>query len=212
MIRHILFDLDGTLYSQQEDLQDFFTKRLREFTSSWLGLPWEECEPLWRDALKRYGTTLEWLIKEKGFSNPDAFFAHVHPENEADFLPYDPELRGFLEKLNLPCSILTNSPGFHAERIIKKLKLEGLFQHVFAIDSSGLGGKPDPSAYYRALDAFGLKPEEMLFIDDVPRYAEGYVKIGGIGILLDEKDTHKDYPHWRIKSIREIIQFMDNAC
>ena len=209
MIRHILFDLDGTLYSLQEGLQEFFTKRLQEFTSSWLALPWEECEPLWKDAMKRHGTTLEWLIREKGFTNIDAFFAHVHPENEADFLPYNPELRGFLEKLALPYSILTNSPGFHAERIIKKLDLEGLFQQVFAIDKSGLGGKPDPSSYRRALDTFGLKPNEMLFIDDVPRYAEGYVKIGGRGILLDETGKYKDYPHEKIQSLKELPRLID---
>ena len=209
MIRHILFDLDGTLYSLKEGLQEFFSRRLREYASSWLEISWEECEPLWKDAMKRHGTTLEWLINDYGYTDTEAFFAYVHPENEAEFLPYDPQLRGFLEKLPLPCSILTNSPGFHAERIIKKLDLEGIFQKVFAIDPSGLGGKPHPSSYKRALDAFELKPEEMLFIDDVPRYVEGYLKTGGRALLLDETDTHRDYPHERIKNLKEITRFLE---
>ena len=208
MIKHILFDLDGTLYSMKGGMDMFFRKQLREFTSSWLGISWEECEPLWKEAMKYYGTTLEWLVQEKGYTDTEAFFTFVHPENEVDFVPDDPELRGLIESFQVPCSILTNSPIFHAERIIKKLNLEGLFQKVYAMNVSGLGGKPHPSSYQQALDAFSLSPKEMLFIDDLPRYVDGYLKIGGMGLLFDEMDKYKDYPHDRINNLRELINFL----
>ena len=210
MIKHILFDLDGTLYSMKGGMDDFFRMRLWGFTSSWLGISLDEYKILWKEAMKVYGTTLEWLIKEKGFKDTEAFFAHVHPESEIEFLPYDPELRGFLENLPVPCSILTNSPIFHAERVIKQLNLEGVFRQVYAIDDSGLGGKPHPSSYRRALDDFGLKPKEMLYIDDLPRYVEGYINIGGRGLLFDEMDKYKDSPYDRILDIREIVKFLEN--
>ena len=209
MIRHIIFDLDNTLYSVRWGLDDFFIVRLREFVSSWLGMPWIECEPLWKEKMKLYGTTLEWLVSEKGFTAIDEYFAYLHPENEADSLPPDPELRRFLESLPLPCSILTNSPGFHAERIIKKLGLEGLFQRVFAIENFGLKGKPHASAFQMVLNFFDIKPEEALFVDDIPRYVNGYLVMGGKGILLDERDIHKNYPHERIKDIKELTRFLN---
>jgi putative hydrolase of the HAD superfamily len=208
MIRHILFDLDNTLYSVNKGLEDFFIQRIRAYTSSWLGIPWEECEPFWKEALKKYGTTLEWLCVEKGFTNTDDYFAHMHPEDEADSLSADPELRQFLESLPCPCSILTNSPGFHAERVIKKLELEGIFQHQFDIQSNGLKGKPHASAYQTALDTIGLGPNEVLFVDDIPRYVNGYVVIGGKGLLLDENDIHKNYPHEKIGNLSELTRFL----
>ena len=210
MIKHILFDLDNTLYSVNKGLEDFFVQRIQEYVSRWLGLPWEECEPLWKEALnvKRYGTTLEWLCTEKGFTDVDDYFVTMHPENEADSLSPDPELRQFILDLPCPSSILTNSPDFHAERILKKIELEGIFQHQFDIKSNGLKGKPHASSYQNALDVIGLKPEEVLFIDDIPRYVSGYLAIGGKGLLLDENDERKNYPYEKIRNLREITRFL----
>jgi putative hydrolase of the HAD superfamily len=209
MIQHILFDLDNTLYSINCGIEDIFLRRLKEYTSSWLGITWEECEPIWRAGLKSYGTTLEWLIEEKGFNAKDEYYAYIHPENEADTMKADPELRRFIEGLPCRSSILTNSPLFHAERIIKKLELEGVFQYVFSIEENGLKGKPHASFFYRALDCLGLKSGEALFIDDIPRYVEGYIAIGGKGLLLDERDKYTWYANQRIKDLTELSKFLE---
>ena len=209
MIHHILFDLDSTLYSQSYGLEENFAERLKEYVSKYLGLPQEECEALRREALKKFGTTLEWLIFEKGFTNVDSYYVHVHPENEADSLPPDPDLRHFLMNLPCPCSVLTNSPFFHAERIINKLELNGVFRRVFSMEDFNHRGKPNASAYNKALNALCLSPNEVLFIDDIPRYVKGYIDIGGKGILLDETDSHKNYPNVKIKDIKEIIRFLN---
>ena len=168
MIRHILFDLDSTLYSSRYGLEKYFFSRLKEYTALWLGLPMEESERLREPGYLRHGTTLAWLCTEMGFTRVDEYMAYVHPENEADCLPPDPELRCFLESLPYPCSILTNSPLFHAERILKKLGLEGVFKHIFDITYNQGKGKPNASAYQKPLDALGLPIEEVLFVDDLP--------------------------------------------
>jgi len=159
--------------------------------------------------MKLYGTTLEWLVTEKGFTEVEEYFAFIHPENEADSLPPDQELRHFLEGLPCGCSVLTNAPLVHADRIIRKLEFEGVFKQIITIESHGLRGKPHASAYYRALDALGLKPEEALFVDDIPRYVNGYIDIGGKGILIDEDDLHQNYPHEKIRSLCELTRFLD---
>ena len=200
--------MDNTLYSADYGLEDRFLERIGEFTSSFLGMGREESESLRREAITRYGTTLEWLIAEKGFTDIDNYFACMHPEGEADCLAPNPELRQFLLDLPCPCSVLTNSPCFHAERIIKKLGLEGVFRHIFHIESNGLRGKPHGSAFMAALDTLGLKVEEALFIDDTPRYVNGYILMGGKGILLDENDVYKNYPYEKIRDLRELTQFL----
>jgi 2-haloacid dehalogenase len=44
--------------------------------------------------------------------------------------------------------------------------------------------KPDPALYYRALDRFGLKPGEALFVDDRAINAEGAEAVGMHGHLF----------------------------
>ena len=158
--------------------------------------------------MDNYGTTLEWLMAEKGFTAVDEYMECLHPENEADILPPHPELRQFLENLPCPCSILTNSPGFHADRVIKKMELEGIFHQVFDITGNGFKGKPHESAFRRTLDALELEPEETLFIDDNPNYVKGFIDLGGRGLLLDENDAHGDFPHGRIKNLTELTRFL----
>ena len=209
MIRHILFDLDSTLYSVRYGLEEKMRHRIQEFVIPWLDLPREEAMRQWKDGFKRCGTTIEWLTSEKGFTAVDDYHAYTHPFDEAEPLLPDPQLRSFLENLPCPCSILTNSPDFHADRVIKKLELEGIFQQIFDIKYNNHMGKPHASAFYRALEVLGLQPEEVLFVDDLPRYVEGYLAIGGRGILLDELDAHTDYPHQRIKSLYELTRFFD---
>jgi len=194
MIKHILFDLDSTLYSSSYGLEDNMVALMRQFLARYLCTSVEQAMVARGKTIGRYGTTLEWLMAEKGFTDIDEYMHALHPE-----------LRRFLESLPCPCSILTNSPGFHAERIIKKMELEGIFRHVFDIESNGYRGKPHPAAYHRALEAIGRAPDEVLFIDDRRQYAEGFLAIGGNALLFDEEDAHGDYPHGRIKDLKELV-------
>jgi len=209
MIQHILFDLDCTLYSVSYGLEEKVFARMMQYVARYLDISVEQARAERNKQNNRYGTTLEWLMAEKKFSAIDDYLVSVHPEDEADTLRPDPELRHFLKSLPCPCSILTNSPGFHAVRIVKKLELEGVFYKIFDIEGNRMRGKPHASSFHRALDTLGLKPEEVLFVDDVPRYVEGYLAIGGRGLLLDERNAHADYPHERIKDIQELARFLN---
>ena len=208
MIKHILFDLDNTLYSVRYGLEEETTLRVREFVQKYLGFPYKEIKQLWEDGYERHGTTIGWLVSEKGLKDFDSYYECLHPENEADSLSPDPALRKFLESLPCPFSILTNAPLFHAKRILEKLELEGIFYKIFDIVFCEMKGKPYASAYGKVLDFLELKPEEVLFIDDIPRNVEAYLKLGGTGVLLDETGIHNDYQKKRIKSLWELLQFL----
>ncbi|MDR1100699.1 MAG: HAD-IA family hydrolase [Treponema sp.] len=204
MIQYILFDLDNTLYSARYGLEDNVHRRIRDFLAAYLGVSPEEAWQQRAERLHDYGTTLEWLSFERGFTDIEAYFALVHPEDEADALPPDPALRAFLESLPQAKAILTNSPREHADRIIGKLGLSGLFTHIFDIRSNGLKGKPHAEAFFRAFEDMGSSPEETLFIDDTPAYVEGCRALGGKGVLLDEYDAWPDYRYPKIRDLREL--------
>ena len=209
MIKYLLFDLDNTLYSPNYGLEENVGKRIREYIAQFLKRPIEEAWEQRRLSAPNYGTALEWLIAEKNFTDPEDYLSAVHPPDEADTLPPNPALKSFLEGLALPKAILTNSPCEHADLILRKLGITGLFTHIFDIRlNNNYIGKPSAQVYRKALDILGVSIDEVLFIDDFPPYAKGFIDIGGKALLIDENNIHPDYPHPRIKSLVELTEFI----
>ncbi|MDR0553715.1 MAG: HAD-IA family hydrolase [Treponema sp.] len=208
MLKYLLFDLDNTLYSARYGLEDAVSRRILAFLTRYLGVPAPEAARERRIALKKHGTTLEWLMAEKGFTGVDAYYAEIHPEGEASALEPDPALRDFLEGVPLPKAILTNAPLEHAVRILDKLRVRDCFTHIFDMRRNNFVGKPAPETFRRVLDALGVTPAETLFVDDYPFYVDGYRALGGQGVLFDEKNAHPDYPPPRIGDLRELGGFL----
>ena len=158
---------------------------------------------------RQYGTCLEWLMGEKGFTDVETFLATVHPQGEADSLVPDPELRAFLAGIPIPKAILTNSPREHADVVLDKLNLSDLFTHIFDIRQCNFMGKPRREVFDHALQILGLNASEVLFIDDHPLYAEGFIAMGGKALLLDENDIHTNRALPRIRELKEIIRYIE---
>lgn len=186
MIRHLLLDLDNTLYPASGGMDAGITRRMMEFVSAFLGVPFEEGARRRSSRLGAYGTTLEWLKAEYNLTDEAAYFEAVHPESELTELTPDPELRKYLLSLGLPMTLLTNAPMAHAQRLLKFLNIEDIFLGVFDLTFHKGVGKPHPDCFISTLKAVGFTIEESLFVDDHPKYVRGYKAIGGQAVIVDE--------------------------
>lgn len=208
-IRYLLFDLDQTLYPASAGLLAEVDRRITAYTASFLGVDLAKAALLRKGLYNEHGTTLKGLIAEHGFDKVDDYLAMVHPENVGDFLSPDPGLDGMLARLPQGKSILTNSPGDHAERVLAVLGIRRRFDHVFDIKYNGYTGKPAPSCYRNAVKAVGGKIGEVLFLDDSIPYLTAFRDLGGQALLVAEdgcggRDTRglpwirtvKDLPAW----------------
>ncbi len=211
MIRHLLFDLDNTLYPSSAPINANITKRMTGFVANYLQVEPEEAAERRQEGLKHFGTTLEWLTGEHGLTaeGREQFFAAVHPPEEKTEVPLDENLRPFLLSLNMPMSLLTNAPYEHAERILKRLKVLDLFKVICDLRSNGLQGKPAPAAYLRPIEQAGFTVEETLFIDDYVKYIKGYSELGGKAILVDQNNKHSAQPYLRINSIYQLPELLE---
>ena len=209
-IEYILFDLDSTLYSSKWGLEKAVSSRVNDYIAEYLKLSREEAWTLRKERILQcgYGTTLEWLRAEHNLDGEEMerYFAYIHPENEADALPPDPALRSFLLSLSskIPFAILTNSITEHVDRILKKLGVEDLFPVIFDMRKNTFLGKPDALMYHRVLGELGIDAPSCLLVDDVPRYIEGYLSIGGTGVLFDEENHHPEFTGFRIQRLEEL--------
>jgi putative hydrolase of the HAD superfamily len=208
MLRLILLDLDNTLYPESLGMDRDIDKRMNEFVALYLDLPYKQAFELRRERAKKYGTTLEWLTVEHGFADPEVFFAAVHPEGEEYCIEKDPELARVLDAVELPKAVLTNSPSEHARRVLAKLGVADRIGAIYDIRFNSLRGKPHADAYRRACEASGVAVDEVLFVDDMPKYVRGFVELGGRGLLIDEAGRFSGEGLPRIRSISELPAFV----
>jgi putative hydrolase of the HAD superfamily len=204
MIRYLLLDLDNTLYSDTRGMERDILVRMNAFVAEYLGISVHEARERRHEVIKGYGTTLEWLMAEEGLSDPDSYFAAIHPEGEEYCIEPDPDLAGILDSIELPKAVFTNSPREHAERVLRKLGVTDKFNAIYDIRFSLLKGKPHPDSFRRVCAACGVLVEEALFVDDLPKYIRGFLEIGGKGLLLDEAGRHANAGMRRIHSLAEL--------
>lgn len=185
--KHLLFDMDNTLYPASSDIDKGITRRMLECVADFFKCDMEKAILLRKERIIHYSTTLEWLRAE-GLTDIEGFLAHVHPDNEADELLPQPKLRDFLISLNMPMSILTNAPHEHADRVLAKLGVADLFDAVTDIRDAHFNGKPYPDAFLAALQKAGTSIEETLFLDDMQKYTDGWTALGGTAVLVGDKN------------------------
>jgi putative hydrolase of the HAD superfamily len=188
MIRHLLIDLDDTLYPASSPMSNAINIRIVEFLAHYFGISVEAAELKRKEKLRKYGATLEWLQKEHNFTAAKEYFEFVHPESELSEISFDPGLRPLLQSLKLPMTVLTNGSYMHALRVLKFLNVDDLFLGIYDVLKNNLHGKPSPDAYMNALHSEGFTPDETLFVDDNPQYIEGYTRLGGRAVLVTQNE------------------------
>ncbi|MGL4986433.1 MAG: HAD family hydrolase, partial [Treponemataceae bacterium] len=109
MFKHLLFDLDNTLYPATPAIDKGITQRMIQFIADFKRISFEQAVQLRSSNLHRFETTLEWLIAEQNFpiTQVDTYFSAVNPESELKDFTFDSALREFLLSLNMPMTILT---------------------------------------------------------------------------------------------------------
>jgi putative hydrolase of the HAD superfamily len=213
MIRHLLLDVDNTLYPQSHKMDQAITHRMYEYTAKQTGLPLQEAIELRKQRLPNYGSTLEWLRNEHDLINEQDYFEYVHPENELDEIKKDSKLRPFLLSLELPLTVLTNSPMFHAKRVLEFLDIADLFTHVYDVTKLDGRGKPHADCFQQVLRETGHRASETLFLDDYPKYVLGFKQVDGNSVLVDEFDAHVEFAQNenipRIHTIYEVVGILE---
>ena len=186
-VKNIIFDLDNTLYSPTSAMDAGISRRMMDAVADFLGMDLDAASELRHKNVPYYSTTLEWL-RSRGLTDVEGYFAKVHPDNEADELAYDKDLRSFLQSIEQKKIVLTNAPREHADRVLEKLKIVDLFCAVVDIRACGLLGKPYANSYKIALQKCDGTIDDTIFLDDQYKYTDGFEALGGTALLVGNKN------------------------
>jgi len=148
-----------------------------------LAIPEEKIPSLREHYFKTYGTTLNGLEKHHHVDKAE-YLAYVHDLPLGDFLTPNPVVRDVIASLPGRKLIFTNADIPHAQRVLKVLDLEGLFDAIVDINAVAPYCKPMPESFAIAQElADEPDPRKCVMIDDLPRTTRAALQVGMASIL-----------------------------
>jgi putative hydrolase of the HAD superfamily len=161
----LLFDLDNTLYPASLPVVARIDERINRYLHERVGVALEEVDALRRRFWASHGTTLAGLMVHHRV-DPDDYLSYVHAIDVDDLLAPDADLRAVLERLSGRKLVFTNASRVHAEKVLDRLGLGGVFEAVVALEDRAYAAKPEPASYSALLARFKLEGERCTMIDD----------------------------------------------
>lgn len=162
-----IFDLDNTLYPPSTRLFDQIDVRMGEFIQNLLG-----CDPIEARRVQKlyfhdHGTTLSGLMHYHAI-DPHDFLNFVH---DIDMTPLvtAPRLAEKLGALPGRKLVFTNGDDAYAACVLANLGLSESFDGMWDIHAMQYRPKPEASAYTGLIEAFAIRPETAVFVEDMAR-------------------------------------------
>jgi putative hydrolase of the HAD superfamily len=135
-------------------------------------------------------TVIGHELGEDGWRTRDLIVWLYHAP-ESDWLIEDMvELMAEVKDAGLQLAALTNDMlDFHGQAWVDQQRWLDVFDVVVDASTTGVL-KPDPGAYQLAIDALGLRPGEIVYLDDMPVNVRGGAAVGlqAVEVLYDDRD------------------------
>ena len=166
MLKHILFDNDGTLVDSEIIAvrgtlnvlrRHGFEMTEREFSQRFPGL------------LERDIAVI--LARDHGAQIPENYLDLLKAEHRHAFqheLRAIPGMTALFRQIRLPKSMVSNASVAHVEHCLRKVRLRGALNgHIFSAEHV-THPKPQPDVYLFALEKLELRPADTLVVEDSP--------------------------------------------
>lgn len=219
-----LFDLDNTLHDASHAAFAMLDGSMNEFIGRELGVAPEEADRLRRLYWQRYGATLLGLVRHHGV-RPSHFLHDTHqlPGLEQGVRGAAHDLQA-LRRLPGRKVLLTNAPRTYAERVLKALRIERVFDEVLPIEAMRMFGhwrpKPDTRTLRRIPALLRVPASRCVLVEDTLGHQKAARRVGmravwmqrwlranvhgpEVGIHLRRRPT---YVCARIKSLQQLLR------
>ncbi len=208
-VRHVLFDLDETMYRKDTGVMDLISERINEYMSLRLGIDPVDVAAIRQRYYREYGTTGRGLHLHYDLDLDD-YFEFVHDLPVEEVLRPDRRLDGMLGGLSAEKSIFTNATARHARRVLRVLGVARHFGHIVGIAELQYVPKPDIRAYHRMLQLLGAQAEECVLVDDRVRNLRPGQSLGMTTVLVgdDAPDDGVDYVVDDVTEVGRIVEII----
>ncbi len=161
-----VFDLDNTLHNATPHIFPHINRSMTAYLQQHLQLGEAEANELRMHYWRRYGATLSGMMRHHG-TDPQHFLWHTHQFPEIGRMVLrEPRLRHVLRKLPGKKLVFSNAPQHYAHAVLKLLRVDDLFDDVFAIEHAHYQPKPQVQGFVRLLRKHRLNPARCVMVED----------------------------------------------
>ena len=178
-----VFDLDETLYPADAAVMSQVIEKMTDWVMREFDMDRAAAHQLQQHYYLTHGTTLNGLIVNNQVQDLHAFLDFVHDVDHSVITP-DPVLADHIAALDGRRLVYTNGSLKHAEAVIERLGLTGLFDDLFDIQASDFTPKPHREGFERFNTRYGIRPAGTAMFEDSVRNLETAAEIGFTTVLV----------------------------
>ena len=199
-----IFDLDNTLHNATPHIFPHINKSMTAYLQQHLQLDEAVANTLRVDYWQRYGATLTGMMKHHG-TDPLHFLWHTHQFPELpQMLVHEPQLRHVLRHLPGKKLVFSNAPRHYAAEVLKLMKLEDMFDDLFAIEHARFRPKPEVAGFLRLLKKHRLRPAQCVMVEDSAENLQSAKKLGMSTVWVSSATRAPAYVDLKIRSVTEL--------
>jgi putative hydrolase of the HAD superfamily len=199
-----IFDLDNTLHDATRAIFPSMHVQINAFLQRHFGLDEAGANEMRRHFWRRYGTTLNGLMRHHGV-DPRRFLAetHVFPEL-ADIVVHENALRHALERLGGTKLVFSNAPRHYVQGVLRAMGLARYFDGVYAIEDARYRGKPALHGFHVLLRKHDLDPHRCAFVDDILDNLRTAHRLGMSTVWVSTARRRVPFVDLRIESVIDL--------
>lgn len=212
MIKHVCFDLDGTLVDSRDTILESTKAALDQ-----LSINYKIDEDIFTNMIGKHFVDIfeELKIEVPDFEKFITIYKALYFEYMDSSYLY-PEVKETLQYLNekqVKVSLLTTKVQEQAEKIIDHFYLRTSFDYLMG-RRNGLAHKPSPESLFYICDELKIKPAETLMVGDTELDIQCGISAGAktCGVLYGyrtKEQLEKEKPDFIISRLDELKDFLD---
>lgn len=199
-----IFDLDNTLHDATPHIFPHINRSMTAYLQEHLQLDEAGANALRVDYWQRYGATLSGLMKHHG-TDPDHFLWHTHQFPRLnEMVLREPRLRNMLQQLPGKKLVFSNAPQHYALAVLKLLRVDDLFDDVFALEHAHYRPKPQRQGFMRLLRKHRLRGAQCVMVEDSAENLQTAKRMGMKTVWVSTAPVVPAYVDVKIRNVLEL--------
>ncbi|MGV8934874.1 MAG: pyrimidine 5'-nucleotidase [Gallionellaceae bacterium] len=206
--KYWIFDLDNTLHNATPHIFPHINRSMTAYLQQHLQLDEQAANALRVEYWQRYGATLSGMVRHHG-TEPDHFLWHTHQFPELPKMVLrDPHLRQTLMRLPGKKLVFSNAPQHYAQNVLKLLKVDDLFEDLFAIEHSHYCPKPQVAGYVRLMRKHSLNPSQCIMVEDSAENLQTAKRLGMQTVWVSTSTRKPAYVDVKVQNVMQLPRML----